>query len=305
MRETHPRRSPSRFSGMPAILLLPVFLLAGCGGDPGKPQTFKFMVLSDTHIDGGGAKAGQIDKVRHLQEMVGKINAGEYPGVEFVIITGDLTSVLFGDSDDNRLTKACDILKKLTVPYYPAMGNHDHRMDGSVDSNGAFTQQQIDEAEGIWKQYTGFDLDYSFTRHGWKMIVLNSMHGKASNTNFDQAQMAWLEAELAGKEPTVLFFHFPLATDAMLKLWGIPGSYEFIEKNDSAALYRILDGHKDHIKGIFVGHGHIWEQDVLYKTIKVWETASLSAGGRDTASFPHRIVTAGADGSIEATRDTK
>ena len=37
----------------------------------------------------------------------------------------------------------------------------------------------------------------------------------------------------------------------------------------------ICEQNRDNIRGIFVGHGHFWVKDRLYKEIPVYETASF------------------------------
>jgi hypothetical protein len=37
----------------------------------------------------------------------------------------------------------------------------------------------------------------------------------------------------------------------------------------------LLSEHREQVRGIFVGHGHMWVHDRLYREIPVWETASF------------------------------
>jgi hypothetical protein len=207
------------------------------------------------------------------------INNGVLPNVEFLINTGDVVSRVYGDyrpsdpdSSDNRLKRAVEAFQKFQVPWFFAMGNHDYKIGPDRDSDTYFPKTELDSMEVIWEHETGFKPYYSFDHRGWQLIVLNSMRGRYLNRHFDDQQMDWLEDQLSDKEPTLLFFHHPMETDNFA-LWAYPK--DIITEEKEPQFYNIVEKHKNHIKGIFVGHGHFWVEDILFETIKVFETNSF------------------------------
>jgi hypothetical protein len=89
-----------------------------------------------------------------------------------------------------------------------------------------------------------------------------------------------LKDELSGGGPAFLFFHHPIKTDHF-RIWCKPG--DLITEKREPEFFSILRKYRNQIKGIFVGHGHMWNHDVLYDSIKVYETNTF--GERKGQSF--------------------
>ena len=133
------------------IMLLAGAFLAACGttgsdpvdecygagwenNDPGaqKNRLFSFAIITDTHIgegfedygsegyDDDGWDSNQV--VDNVIAAVDKVNAniGEYD-IRFVMALGDFTD----SAEKSEYVKAKEILDRLTVPYFPVIGNHD------------------------------------------------------------------------------------------------------------------------------------------------------------------------------------
>lgn len=258
-----------------AILALGLsFGFNSCGQNNSYPKgDFYAVIVSDTHVSRDESKIERMDKLSKM------INSGILPKVEFVINTGDVVSRVYGDyrpetpdSSDNRLRRAVEAFKKLQVPWYFAMGNHDYKIGPDRDSDTYFPKREIDSMEVIWKRETGFPPFYSFDHSNWRFIILNSMRGRYLHRQFDDQQMDWLENQLIDEKPVVLFFHHPMKTDN-LKLWA--HLKDLITEETEEKFYKTLKKYKDHIKGIFVGHGHRWVEDSLFDTINVFETNSF------------------------------
>lgn len=242
------------------------------------PTTFPFgdfcaIIISDTHISNDAAKDAR------LRKLISKINNDDFPGVDFLVDTGDVVSSVYDKYDslqvnqgNNRLAKAVDIFKLLNVPYYLVMGNHDYKIDSDRDSDAPFAFDEISRMEKLWKGATGFSPWYSFTHKGWKFIVLDSMHGRYQGKHFDKKELDWLASQLEDKMPTVLFFHHPLKTDH-LRIWC--GFRTKITDKKEPRFYSMLRAHRKTIKGVFVGHGHRWVHDVLFGSVPVYETDSF------------------------------
>ena len=91
--------------------------------------------------------------------------------------------------------------------------------------------------------------------------------------SFEAEQLAWLETELDNGDPTLIFMHHPLVTDDEDSMFAMLDSFA-VDPEDG--VYDILESYKDIIMAVFVGHGHIWERDLLFDTIWVYETGSIA-----------------------------
>lgn len=249
-----------------------LLLAIGCA-DKYPSGDFRAVVISDTHISSDELK------VQRLNGLIQKINDRQLPGVEMLIVTGDVVSAVYGsyvsdnpDTSDNRLARAVDIFNHLNVPFYLVMGNHDYKIGRDRDSDTYFPESEILQMEEIWKRYTGLNPYYVFTHRCWKFVILNSMRGRYLNSYFDDMQLDWLKAQLSGVQPVVLFVHHPLETDHF-RIWCKPK--DLINTDKEPRFFEIVRGYKQNIKGIFVGHGHRWISDTLFETIPVFETGSF------------------------------
>jgi hypothetical protein len=270
----------------PRVLFFLAGLVASAAADPYPKGDFHAIVISDTHFR-NEPRAAQA-----LASIVARANA--LPGVELVLVTGDLVSRVYNDcTKENPDTSKClladavKILRGLKMPFYLAMGNHDYRIGPKVDSDASFSAARIARMEEIWTATTGFAPYYAATHRGWKFIVLNSFRGQPEKRHFDRAQLAWFEKQLADGAPAVVLFHYPFLTDRVLTIWA--GWRHLITARSDRAFYNILKAHKNHIAAIFVGHGHMWAADRFARTIPVYETASLGAppvgDGKDNYLF--------------------
>lgn len=232
----------------------------------------KFLVVSDIHISNDEAK----DK--KLAGLIDEINKGKLSDSELLVITGDNVSSYYskrnnGDGlENNRALKFITILKNLEKPYLIALGNHDYKIDRDKDSDAPFTFDEINNIEDLWKSHAEVQPYYSFDYKDVKFIILNSMRGRYLDRSFDDDQMNWLVDQMKENIPIFLFFHHPIRTDNF-KLWCKPK--DLITPENEEKFFSILSKYKNQVKGIFVGHGHMWVDDKLFDTIPVYETASF------------------------------
>ncbi len=232
-----------------------------------------FIIVSDVHT------SNDQSKMEKMNWLVSEINGGEYDQVDFLVITGDCVSSFLekremdpDDPSNNRVMKLMNVLQKSEKPVYLVMGNHEYKIDKQKDSDDPFTQAELDTIDAMWKRYTGLEPWYSFREGGMKYIVLNTMSGIPDEKRFSDGQMEWFREELSGGEPVVLFFHHPVQTDHM-RIWG--HKEDLVREDNEPEFMAILEENRSQIRGIFVGHGHLWTKDRLYKEIPVFETASF------------------------------
>lgn len=257
-----------------SALVLIIFLII-----PGKTVAqyvpLKFIVISDIHISSDQSKDDR------LKTFINDFNQGKFSDIDLLAITGDNVSSYYSDKnggdgfDNNRTLKLMSMLKELKKPYLIALGNHDYKIDRNKDSDAPFTIDEINEIEKLWKDHAGLEPYYSMEINGYKMIVLNSMRGMYLNRRFDPDQMNWFADQMKDNLPVFLFLHHPFQSDNF-KIWAKPKDLAKPESEEK--YFAILSKYKSNIKGIFVGHGHMWIFDTLFNTIPIYETASFGEG---------------------------
>jgi 3',5'-cyclic AMP phosphodiesterase CpdA len=282
------------------LLLLLVFLVAcqliSCTPESIPQKDFNIIVISDTHISRDESKDNR------LKNLIFDINNGALPNVHLLFNTGDAVSRIYGDytpanqdSSDDRVQRYLDILELIEIPAFTALGNHDYKIGSYKDSDDPFSLEEIQQAEQIWQTKGSVYPYYSIDYNGWKFIVLNTMRGTYVQRNFDPGQLDWLKQELAQNIPAVLFFHHPVETDNF-RIWA---SFEdLITPDKEPEFFDICQNHRNTIKAIFVGHGHMWTKDTLFDSIQVFETASFAddedspfyLAGLDTTLFKIEVV---------------
>lgn len=152
--------------------------------------------LTDTHVvaRGKGAYQDQIDTNEMLAKAIDRVN-GLRPRPECVLITGDLTD--HGAADE--YAELVRQLERLELPFYLAIGNHDHRgtMLAALDYPHLV-------GVGPFVQYTVEDYPV-------RLVVLDSASDVHHMGEFCETRRAWLEARLveAPDRPTIVALHHP------------------------------------------------------------------------------------------------
>lgn len=232
-----------------------------------------FLVISDVHISSDSSK------LEKLTGLVSEINYGRYNAIDFLVITGDCVSSFhenreknLDDISNNRVMKLMQVLEPLQIPVYLVMGNHEYKIDRNRDSDGPFSHAEIYSIESMWTGLTKQEPYYSFRKKGMKYLVMNSMRGRPDEKHFDNEQLEWFRSELSGGEPVILFFHHPVKTDH-IRIWA--KREDMVTEKMDTRFMELLRLHREQIRGMFVGHGHMWVKDKLYGEIPVFETASF------------------------------
>ena len=149
------------------------------------------------------------------------------PGAEFCLVGGDLSD----NGTEAQLTGIRAELAKLGIPFHAVLGNHDHRT-------------HTDRAP--WEKVFSGQINHAFEHRGWQVIGLDSTDGtKSVNTRISPATFAWLDENLPKldpRKPTVLFTHFPLGAEMMLR-----------PLNAEDLLARFLEFN---LRAVYCGHWH-------------------------------------------------
>lgn len=267
-------------------------------------EPFRFVIISDTHVRlPGNPDDADYDNQQNLDNLaaaVATINA-DYAAADFVAVTGDLAGALFSENVDdygvgteNPAETFKEMMDQSTIPYYPVLGNHDYQKTYDPEMGEGISTGDILAIEAVWKKVLGIDPYYSVVHKGVRLLFLNANRGDLRNQvctgceveafctgSFDEEQLTWLEGEFAQPEPVIIFLHHPLFTDDSKAFFSID---TFLVAEDDP-FYSLIEPEKDRILGIFAGHGHIFERDLLYGTIPVYETGSIG----DSAGHPENI----------------
>lgn len=296
------------------IFVLNLFHIA-CETSNHQPA-FKVMAIADPHLNHDGS-----DDVNRFRSLIDRLNTGEIPDIELLLISGDLVTSLphenpdyYTDTPDNPASLFKSIIGELSIPYLYSLGNHDYYIGAPYENIHEYSD--VLKMEAIWKKVMDLDPPYqSMVYNGFRFIALNSIRGEQWDYfcfgkglelcvgSFDEQQMDWLETELSYRDPTILIFHHPIYTDHMT-VWTIAFEQFMVEENQQ--IYSLLDEYKDIVKGIFVGHGHLWAKDTLYETIQVYETGAYQADFDISNPNDYHIITCDPNtGTIKVERGTE
>ena len=153
--------------------------------------------LSDTHIRMPGQLAyRRVDTSAFLAQAVAAVRRLPQPA-DAVIVTGDLAD--FGRAAEYAQLRS--LLAPLACPYYLMPGNHD---DGA-ELRRAFPDH------AYLQQGDGSRIHYAVDLGGLRLLALDTTVPMAAYGELDDAQLAWLDAELAAvpATPTIVALHHP------------------------------------------------------------------------------------------------
>jgi hypothetical protein len=200
-------------------------------------------------------------------------------GPDFIFQLGDMVSR--GTAANFKGFLRGLLSSAITTPYLTALGNHDRHKPHGVTN------------DKIYRTTFGSP-DYSFTRGGWRFVVVDSSAGRIT-----AAQLDWLRRELDPAVPTVVFTHIPPAPLSEWTDWGrLKGAGGF--KEGSEAFMNLMSANK--VARVYMGHIH---------GLGVLERGGVTyvlTGGGGSPLFPGPVkrrlhhwlsVEAGPDGLVE------
>lgn len=219
------------------------------GNAPGKSPDITFAWLSDVHLNSFAYAEDD------LRQAIEDINA--MPGVQFVILSGDLTE--FGDTEEFRFMR--DILQNFNKPYLLVTGNHD--VNWSENGCTAFVD------------FLGAP-HFCYDCQGVRFIGCGAGPAlRMGPPQIPREEVVWLDSVVAAtpKDMPVIFVnHFPLNRD--LSNW-----YEVVDILKTRDIRAVLAGHL-HVnrpydaEGIpgFIGRSSLRRTDPIggYNLVHVW-----------------------------------
>lgn len=198
---------------------------------------FTFIHLTDLHLveSDDGLVNGQ-SPTQRLRCVLARLRATELTPA-FILVTGDLVNN--GQAAEyHTLNRHLPELQSFGAPVLLGMGNHDARRP--------FRQLVLSDALTADHQ----PYYHSTLINGVNVIMLDSQVPNEVHGYLDEAQLAWLAAELANPVPVghlIALHHPPVSsTVALLEPLGL---------HNAAALAAVLAPH-DNVLGILSGHIH-------------------------------------------------
>ena len=194
---------------------------------------------------------------------------------DLAIITGDLS--LNGADSDAETEFAHAALKALRAPVYALPGNHD-----VGDEPPGQTHEQIIDAERAARWNRVYGSDRFSTRLGrWRLVGVNAqLFG--SGLAEEEAQWAWLAAQLEEADaPVALFLHKPLFINSLDEAVPTASSLNLAPR---AALMRLI--RSSPVRLVVSGHLHA-PRDVTLDGIRfVWAPALSFVGSPQPGATP-------------------
>jgi 3',5'-cyclic AMP phosphodiesterase CpdA len=223
---------------------------------------FRFVYLTDLHIQPElRAADGVAQAVRKILSLS--------PRPNFVITGGDHVMDVFDTTHeraDLQFKLLNEALKRLEMPIYHTVGNHDvygwGRKEGGTAKEPDYGKKMFQEKLIEGRTYRSFDFGE------WHFILLDSIQSVAPNNweaAIDDAQLEWLSTDLeqTGKQrPIVITCHVPimtLYTQYTDKTTAAP-SERGIVKNGKEIRDTFVNYN---VKAVLQGHTHVVE-DCLY-----------------------------------------
>ncbi len=183
--------------------------------------------LSDLHIVPEGQMLyGLVDTAAALKRAVQRIGQLMCPP-DCVLITGDLVNR--GRIEEYAYLRT--LLAPLPCPYYFTLGNHDH----------------LQALQAVFPEYT--QSNEVIENFPLRIILLDSHIVNQEMGQFDEARLAWLDAQLAQhSQPTLIAFHHPPFATGMSFM-------DEIGLQQPELLAQVVARHTQ-IVGIVCGHAH-------------------------------------------------
>ncbi len=267
-----------------------------------KKAVLRIAHLTDIHLkDKFDAPARFTKCLHHMQQ--------QKPAVDLVLNGGDIVFDLNKENIDVvnaqwSLYKSV-IKAECSLPVKYCLGNHD------------VWWNEDDKGQTLYgKQYSLHQLElpkpyYSFTKVGWKFIILDSVHLDIDNTwyigKLGDEQFAWLENELNSTDrsmPVLIMSHIPILTatnlieDNTINKWVMLGGDMH---TDNAKLINLFYKHPN-VKLCLSGHIHLRDKVVYNNVTYICDGAVSGAwweGNKRETAAGYGLIDLYADGSFD------
>lgn len=215
-RDVLTRRQMLRLSASAAIGwgLWPGALKAAGRRDSGK---FSFVVINDIHYRNE-------PPALWLDRVIARIKGHAEP-LDFCFIVGDLAEN--GTADE--LATVRDVFKKLAMPVFTVVGNHDYLTPTD---------------RSAYEQLFPRQMQYHFEHNGWQFVAFDSTQGqRAYWSRVQKPALRWLDdtlPQLDKNMPMAVITHFPLGDRVLTRPMN---SEAVLERFKGHNLQAVLNGH--------------------------------------------------------------
>ena len=202
-------------------------------------DNIKFVQVTDVHLSVGSEFSKNV-----LKNAVEDINKQQ--NISFVVFTGDNIDI----ADEENLKEFVSIVKKLNIPYYVVLGNHDVYKAKKMSKVHYF--EILRSCDSIRRQNKP---NYKFSKDGFVFLIVDGakevIPGPAGY--FRKDTLDWVDKMLTkNKKKTVIIFqHFPIEYPD-----GAAGRLKTHKTYKVEEYKQILDKH-DNVLAILSGHFHV------------------------------------------------
>ncbi len=192
----------------------------------------KIVWISDLHFEAEGTPLGHDPRLR-LEAAIAHINA-HHGDAEGCVISGDLVN----DPKAENYKALRLFLDRLSMPWFPMMGNHDDRL---------MLRQTLPVPTSCME---GF-VQYAVPLKGAMVLALDTHKTGSGAGEFCSDRRRWLERTLkeAGDQPVVLFLHHPPMS------LGLPMLDE-IKMDEGDRFLDLVHSHASGPVQLCIGHVH-------------------------------------------------
>lgn len=269
---------------------------------PEEKPALRIAHLTDIHLkDKFDAPSRFAKCLHHMQQ--------QSPQIDLVLNGGDVVFDMNKEnigtiSDQWKLYRSVWANEcKLPVSY--CLGNHDIWWNENDKAQALYGKKYSMDQLGLSTPY------YSFTKGGWKFILLDSVHLDIDNTwyigKLGDEQFAWLENELKNTNPSVpvlVMTHIPILTatnlieDNIVNRWTMYGGDMH---TDVSKIINLFYKHPN-VKLCLSGHIHLREK-LIYNNVTYICNGAVSGawweGNRRETAPGYGVIDLYADGSFK------
>jgi 3',5'-cyclic-AMP phosphodiesterase len=239
----------------------------------------RFALISDVHLGPPASHQGKLRKLTQLSEelVTGFVRSmRDELSPDLVINLGDVLEDESSERDRERYARFVGLLRQIGKPVLHVAGNHD-----TINLSPS-------ELCELWGE--GSELTYSRDHHGVHFAVLRTIEHRGERIELPEAQIRWLERDLAETTlPSIVLMHHPASE---MRLEGNrwfekrPHLCRVVERR---ALRQVIE-QSGKVLAVFNGHVHWNHFDVIagipYITLQsLIENLDDDAPGRAAAAY--------------------
>ncbi|MBO3271460.1 metallophosphoesterase family protein [Hymenobacter defluvii] len=233
---------------------------------PAEQPVLRIAHLTDIHLKNDlGAPAKFTRCLHHVQQQTPKVqlimNGGD--------VVFDMNKENLGAIDDQWKLMKSVLKAECSLPMVYCLGNHDIWWHENTKGQATYGKQYAMQQLELAKPY------YSFSRSGWKFIVLDSVHLDVDATwyigKLGDEQFAWLENELRttpATTPVLVMSHIPILTAVLMIQDDVVNRWEMLGGDmhtDTAKIINLFYKHPN-VKLCLSGHLHLRDK-VVYNNV--------------------------------------